>query len=137
MRKSDRLGVGLATLNALLLVILIGTHVRSLSASQTAPVLRGSALEIVDEGGRVRASIRVHGPETVGDRRFPSAVVLRMGDPSGEPGVKLAASADGAGLDLSAGHRLSDGRSAGIQLHADNQVILLIDKQGRGRALRP
>lgn len=136
--NSQRLGITLAVLNAVLLGGIIASHVSSLSAGQAPlPVLRGRALEILDEEGRVRASIRVHGPETVNGREFPGAVVLVMGDPRGAPGVKLAASANGAGLGLSNGHRLPDGRSAGIQLHADDPVVVLVDRQGRERTLRP
>jgi hypothetical protein len=136
--KSARLAVGLAVINALLLIVLIATNVRSLSASQAAvPVLRGRALEIVDDDGRLRASIRVRGPETVDGREYPGAVVLVMGDPRGAPGVKLAASANSAGLGLSNGQRLPDGRSSGIELHADDPRVILTDKQGRQRTYRP
>ena len=59
------------------------------------------------------------------------------GPPEGAPGVKLAASEKGSGLGLSNGQRLPDGRSAGIQLHADDPVVVLIDSQGRERVLKP
>lgn len=135
--KSQRIAIGLTLLNAVLLIGLIGANARSLSADQTVSVLRGRGLEIVDDQGLVRASIKVHGPETVNGRQYPGAVVLRMGDPRGAPGVKLAASANGAGLGLSNGQRLPDGRSAGIQLHADDPVLVLIDSHGHERTLRP
>ena len=135
---SRRFVITLLLLNVALLLTLVATNARSLAASQTTlPVLRGRALEIVDEQGRVRASIKVHGEETVNGQLFPAAVVLVMGDPRGAPGVKLAASAEGAGLGLSAGQRLPDGRSAGIQLHAGGPVVVLVDKQGRERTLKP
>ena len=136
--QSRRLVTGLMLLNAGLLLGFIAGNARSLAASQdTLPVLRGRALEIVDEEGLVRASIKVHGEETVNGKLYPGAVVLVMGDPRGAPGVKLAASAKSVGLGLSSGQRLPDGRSAGIQLHADDPVVLLIDKEGRERALKP
>jgi hypothetical protein len=136
--QSRRLVTGLMLLNAGLLLGFIAGNARSLAASQgTLPVLRGRALEIVDEEGLVRASIKVHGEETVNGKRYPGAVVLVMGDPRGAPGVKLAASANSAGLGLSSGQRLADGRSAGIQLHSADPVVLLIDKEGRERALKP
>jgi hypothetical protein len=136
--KSDRLVISMTVLNAAILVSLVASQVPSRAGTQEAlPVLRGRALEIVDDEGRVRASIVVHGPETVKGKQYPGAVVLRMGDPRGEPGVKLAASTKGAGLGLSSGQRLPDGRSAGIQLHADDPVVLVIDKKGHERALRP
>jgi hypothetical protein len=138
--KSWRLTIGLMLLNAVLLVGLVASHVRSASANQAIPaVLRGRALEIVDEEGRVRARILVHGPEIVNGQRYPGAVLLQMGDPRGEPGVKLTASENGAALGLSDGHRLSDGRSGGIQLYAHDTASFLkvVDSQGRERVIRP
>ena len=138
--KSGRLTFGLTLLNAVLLVGLIASHVRSASANQAiAAVLRGRALEIVDEEGRVRARILVHGPETVNGQLYPGAVLLQMGDPRGEPGVKLTASETGAALGLSNGHRLPDGRSGGIQLYARDTASFMrvVDSQGRERVLRP
>jgi hypothetical protein len=134
--KTQRIGVVVTVINLVILVSVLAQN-RPSEAQGIAPVLRGRALEIVDEQGRVRASIKVHGPETVNGQQYPGAVVLVMGDPRGAPGVKLAASEKGAGLGLSNGQRLPDGRSAGIQLHADDPVLLLIDRQGRERVLRP
>src|SRR5262245_2432607 len=99
--RSPRLALGLSLLNALLLLGLIAAQARSALANQGPPgVLRGRSLEIVDEDGRLRASIRTHGPETVNGKVYPGAVVLVMGggDPNGAPAVKLAASGNGAGL---------------------------------------
>lgn len=64
-------------------------------------VLRGRALEIVDDQGRTRASISVHGATTVDGQRYPEAVVFRLIDPQGRPNVKMETSAEGAGLGLS------------------------------------
>ena len=136
--RNSRLVLGLALLNAFLVLVLLAERTPLLSAAQTGPpVLRGQGLEIVDEHGLVRASIRVHGPDTVNGRQYPGAVVLVMGDPRGAPGVKLVASDSGAGLGLSNGHRLPDGRSAGVQLHADGARVILIDDQGREQTVRP
>ena len=134
--KTQHLGLGLTVINLVILLSALAQN-HSSEAQNIAPVLRGRALEIVDEQGLVRASIKVHGPETVNGKQYPGAVVLVMGDPRGAPGVKLAASEKGSGLGLSNGQRLPDGRSAGIQLHADDPVLLLIDKQGRERILKP
>ena len=136
--KNHRIAISITVLNAALLVSLIANQVQSHAAiKEELPVLRGRALEIVDQEGLVRASISVHGPEKKNGKEYPGAVVLRMGDPRGEPGVKLAASSNGAGLGLASGHRLADGRSAGIQLHADAAKVLVIDQQGHERELRP
>jgi len=136
--KSSRLVTSLMIMNVLLIVLLIGDHTRTLFGAQTElPVLRGRGLEIVDEHGLVRASIFTHGPETVDGRQYGGAVVLRMGDPRGAPGVKLSASDSGAGLGLSNGRRVAGGRSAGIELHADDTRVVLTDVQGRVKIFRP
>ena len=67
-------------------------------------VVRTRHLEVVDAAGRVRASITVHpaNPEV----RLPDgtaqedSVVLRLVNPDGGPGVKLASSQHNAGLAL-------------------------------------
>ena len=138
--KNSRLVLGLALLNAFLVLVLLAERTPLLSAAETGvPVLRGRALEIVDEHGVVRASIKVHGPEMVNGRQYAGAVVLVMGggDPRGAPGVKLAASDSGAGLGLSNGRRLPDGRSTGVQLHAEGARVILIDDEGHEQTLRP
>jgi len=136
--QSSRLVMSLVVINVLLIVLLVGDRTRSLFAATTQlPVLRGSGLEIVDENGLVRATIRVHGAEIVNGRRYGSAVVLAMGDPRGAPGVKLAASDSGAGLGLSNGRRVAGGRSSGIELHADDTRVVLIDTRGHEKIFRP
>src|SRR5438105_4289959 len=74
-------------------------------AEGVAPVLRGRALEIVDDRGRVRASITVFPADPAvkmpdGTTGYPETVLLRLINSKGGPNVKLAASEDGAGLVL-------------------------------------
>jgi hypothetical protein len=131
---SQRLGVGLTVLNAGLLILLLAGQFRSVSARQDVqPVLRGRALEIVDEQGRVRAEILIHGPETVNGRRYPETVLFRMADPTSGPVVKLTAAANGSALGL------SDDAHGGIQLYARDTAsfVRVVDKQGRERIVRP
>src|SRR4029077_13332551 len=56
--STQRVVLLLAALNVALGLLVVASHVRPTEA-QTGPVLRGRALEIVDEAGRVRASINV------------------------------------------------------------------------------
>ena len=131
---SQRLGVGLAVLNVGLFIVLIVGQVRSLSAHQVSQgVLRARGLEIVDEQGRVRASITVHGPETVNGIRYPETVLFRMADPTSGPVVKLTAAANGSALGL------SDDANGGIQLYARDTAsfVRVVNKQGRERIVRP
>src|SRR5215831_13145529 len=72
--------------------------------AEVADVVRTRHLEVVDADGRVRASITVHAanPEV----RMPDgttqedSVVLRLINPDGRPGVKLASSQHNVGLAL-------------------------------------
>jgi hypothetical protein len=57
--KIQRLLVGLTLLNLALLLFLLLSGTEPLLATGSSPVLRGNALEIVDDRGRVRASIKV------------------------------------------------------------------------------
>ena len=56
--KSQRFLIVITVLNVLLLAFSVG-QTRAVVAERVAPVLRGRALEIVDDKGRVRASITV------------------------------------------------------------------------------
>src|SRR5262249_48962751 len=63
-------------------------------------VLRGRALEIIDDEGRVRASIVVHPADAVA-APAGSTAILRLVDEDGRPSVKLATTRQaGGGLAL-------------------------------------
>jgi hypothetical protein len=96
-------------------------------------MLRAHALEIVDEQGRVRASISVNPAVTVDSREYPESVLLRLADPGGGPGAKLAASKDGSGL------RLGDGSETGIDITAKStgSFVRVTDTDGQMRLLKP
>src|SRR5215813_11568884 len=94
--KMQRLLAALTVVNLALLVFLLA-HLRS-AAAEAAPVLRGRALEIVDERGRVRAGIQVLPPVKADGQAYAETVILRLIDPNGRPPVKLTASTQGAAL---------------------------------------
>src|SRR5689334_5029759 len=71
-------------------------------AEGVVPVLRGHALEIVDDAGRVRASITLlpGDPKAKipdGTTGYPETVLLRLINAHGRPNVKIAATERGAG----------------------------------------
>ena len=70
--------------------------------TRTAPTRCSAAarLEIVDDQGRVRASVKVQPGGTANGQPYPETVILRLIDPNGRPSVKLAGSEQGAGLSL-------------------------------------
>ncbi len=94
--KIQRLLVALTAVNLVLLAFLL-SQLRA-AVAETAPVLRGRALEIVDERGRVRAGIQVLPPSKADGKAYDETVILRLIDPDGRPPVKLTASAQGAAL---------------------------------------
>ena len=103
--KVQRLLVVLTVLNLALLVFVaaqmhvsIGPHGIRVWTNADNTVLRGRGLEIIDDVGRTRASIKLHEADPV--TAFPETVVLRLVDPNGRPSVKLATSERGGGLAL-------------------------------------
>jgi hypothetical protein len=101
--KVQRIAIVLTVINLLLLVFILAQF-NPTNAQGGAPVLRGRALEIVDNEGRVRASINVlpAGPSApVPDGKlYPETVLLRLIDPNGHPSVKLGGSVQGSGIFL-------------------------------------
>ena len=89
----------LVVLTAANLAILLFAAVRVLpKIDEAAPVLRGRALQIVDELGHVRASISVLPAQTQPNGEiYPETVLLRLITERGRPSVKISASEETAG----------------------------------------
>lgn len=95
----QRLPIVLTVLNLVLLALILGREVRlpaalaatasSAPAQEVVPVLRGRALELLDEAGQVRSRLNI---EPDGE------VMLRLIDRNGTIRVKLGASEGGSGL---------------------------------------
>jgi hypothetical protein len=96
--KTQRFLIVLTVINLAVLVITLA-HNHSAVAGGVQPTLRGSALEIVDEHGRVRASLNVvpAGTQANGEP-YPETVMLRMITERGRPSVKISASEQNSGL---------------------------------------
>jgi hypothetical protein len=129
--KIQRLLIALTLVNLTLLAFLLA-QART-AAADTAPVLRGSGLEIIDDQGRVRASIKLHPASVAAGKTYSESVVLRLIDPDGRPAVKLAASVEEAGIAL-----VGKGQGTYAQLGADTESSLrLTNKDGRRRVMTP
>jgi hypothetical protein len=130
--KTQRLALALTAIN-LVLGVFLASQIYRTEAQEVAPVLRGRALEIVDDHGRIRAQILVHGPETVNGKTYPETVLFRMADPKSGPVVKLTASANGSAMGL------SDDEDAGISLYARDtgSFVKVVDKKGHEQILKP
>ena len=129
------------------LVVLTVVNVASLAislarpgaAADGAPVLRGRALEIVDDRGRVRASITVFPADPSvkmpdGTTGYPETVLLRLINSKGGPNVKLATTEDGAGLVLG-----GESNPTHVQVLARGTTtsLKLNNKDGRVKLIEP
>jgi len=110
------------------------------AAQGTAPVLRGRALEIVDDKGRVRAEIKVLPADPTvkmpdGSVGYPETVLLRLIDSKNGPHVKLSALEDGSGLALGG----ATGHAGYLQFlsRTNDPFIKVVGNDGRERLIRP
>ena len=136
--KAQRLLVAITVLNLLLLVFSLG-QTRAILAEGAAPVLRGRALEIVDDKGRVRASITVLPADPTvkmpdGTTGYPETVLLRLITSQGRPNVKLAATERGAGQVLSGE---SDPTYVQILAEGPSTSLKLSNGDGREQLIKP
>ena len=134
--KSQRLLFTLTVINFMLLAFLLAQ--RPVQANTDSSVLRGRGLEILDDKGRVRASIKLHPADITfrmpdGTIGYPESVVLRLIDTNGRPGVKIGASVDGAGLSvIGEGTTYSTLSSKGAETS-----LLMKTKDGREQLIKP
>jgi hypothetical protein len=98
--KTQRLLTVLTLVNFVLLIFAL-TETRPAAAEANLGVLRGRGLEIVDERGRIRASITILPAKTQpnGDS-YQETVLLRLITERGRPSVKLGASEQSSGMSL-------------------------------------
>jgi hypothetical protein len=128
--------VGLSIINLMLLLFLLLSRTEPALARAQASVLRGRALEIVDDQGRVRASIKIQPAETFAPtgRKYPETVVLRLIDPNGRPEVKIGASVEGGGLSFVG---RSDATRAQLHAEGGESILRLTTEAGKERLIKP
>ena len=135
--KMQPLLVVLTVVNLALLIFTL-VHVRpTVAVGDVAPVLRGRALQIVDDQGKVRASITVYpASQQSNGQRSPETVLLRLITEQGRPSVKISASEQVAGLAFAGP---SGTRETDAQLIADGTISLLRLKNESGgeRVIEP
>ena len=142
--KLHRLLVALTVFNLALLVFLLA-HIevrvlgfrffRTVEVNDTGSILRGRALEITDEAGRVRASIRLHPASTLPDgTTYPETVLLRLITSQGRPNVKIAATEDGSVLALGGE---ADPTHASIGARGTAASLTLVNKDGQQQSIKP
>jgi hypothetical protein len=135
--KNQRLLVALTVLNLGLLAYQV-VPPRYVFAQDNATVLRGRALEIVDERGKVRAVLRDFPPDPKhklpnGDP-YPETVLLRLIAPNGWPSVKLATDVRGGGLYLGSAQ---DPTMARLGAQGAEARLDLVNKDRQAKDVRP
>jgi hypothetical protein len=130
--KIQRILIVLTLVNLALLIFSLAA-MRPAAAQGVTPVLRGRALQIVDEQGRVRASLSVlpAGTSANGDRS-PETVLLRLITERGRPSVKTSTSEQSALVVLSGP---TGTKETYVQLGAKGTVSSLRMKAEDGREL--
>ena len=128
--KAARLILIALTLANVCLLTLTVFRAGEAEARDVAPVLRGRGLQIVDDQGRVRASISVF-PATSG---YPETVLLRLITSDGRPNVKIAATEDGSALVLGG---QSDPAFIQALARGAKTSVKLKNMNGRQRVIKP
>lgn len=135
--KIQRLLIALTIANLALLILSLAQH--PVQAQSVAPVLRGRAFEIVDDHGRVRASISVLPADPNvkmpdGSTGYPETVLFRMINSKGRPNVKIEATEDGSGVGL--GGNL-DPTYVLMQAKRTSTSLKLTNQDGKQQLIKP
>jgi hypothetical protein len=134
--KIQPLLVVLTVVNLVLLIVTLA-QMRPISAESVVPVLRGRALQIVDERGKIRASIAVlpASPQTNGEVSAET-VLLKLITEKGRPSVKIAASEQDVGMALVGPTGTKD---TYVKLGAKGTAssLTLKDENGREQIIKP
>ena len=127
----------LTLVNMALLTLTLVQLRPAVAAEEVAPVLRGRALQIVDDHGNVRASINVYPASTqTNGENYPETVLLRLITERGRPSVKISASEELAGLALVGP---TNTKETYVQLGAKGTAssLRLKNEDGRERVIAP
>jgi hypothetical protein len=136
--KPQRLLIALTAVNLGLFGYQLARPHPSVAATADGPgVIRGRALEIVDDRGRVRASLSVlpEDPKVKWNGKpYPETVLLRLMSPDGRPNVKLGASKLGSGLVIGGE---SDPTYIQVLAEGGESTLKLINQDGLERLIKP
>ena len=133
----------LTLVNLGILVFLVLRQIVPVEASSPATILRARGLEIIDDQGKVRASIHVvpAGPAIMADgsvakdgKIYPETVRFRLIRPDGRPSVKITTTEEGSALTLGGG---IDPTYIVLSADGGSPSLSLIDKNGRQQLVKP
>jgi hypothetical protein len=133
--KTQKILTALTVINLALLLIQL-VQARPVVAADTPRVLRAHALEIVDDRGKVRASLSVipEDPKVIWKGKpYPETVLLRLITADGRPNVKLGASRSGAGLVIGGA---SDPAYVQVLAEDGEGIVKLVNKAGSERVIK-
>ena len=134
---APRLLFALTAANIAVLALNTAQLMRPAFAQADLPVLRGSALEIVDSRGRVRASIGVlPAGRPAGGEAYPETVLLRLITEQGRPSVKISSSEQAAGLSF-AGPTGTQDTYAILEAKGPSTSLKLRSEDGRELVVKP
>jgi hypothetical protein len=127
----------LTALNLAVLALGIVQQLRPAFAQGDPPVLRGRGLEIVDDQGRVRASISILPPSrsTSGDQQSET-VLLRLITERGRPTVKIGSSEPTSGLSFAGPTGTKDSYLI-LQTKGTTSSLKLKNEDGHERIVAP
>lgn len=141
--KTPRVLIALTVINLALTIFLLAqihrVEARTTDPGSPAPVLRGSSLEIVDDQGRVRASIKTHAGDPNfkmpdGTTGYPETVMFRLIDPKGRPEVKIGASVEGGAVGLIGE---TDTTHVLLEAKGTDTSLKLTNKAGKQQLIKP
>jgi hypothetical protein len=124
-------------------IFLLLHYAAPVEATGPATVLRARGLEIVDDQGKVRASIQImpEGParkadgSTVNDGKiYPETVLFRLIRRDGRPSVKISTSEEGSALTLGGG---IDPTYIVLSADGGTPSLSLTNKDGRLQVVQP
>ena len=111
--------------------------VRAAAQPDVAPVVRTRALQIVDDKGRVRASLEVlRAPAPAASSGAEETVLLRLITERGRPSVKISASEESAGLSLAGPTGTSDTYVI-LQAKGKESSLRLRNEDRREQVIKP
>ena len=137
--RIQRLLVALTVANLAILILTVAAIRPEVAAGAQGPaaVLRARALEIVDEQGRVRASLSVlPASRSARGDAYPETVLLRLITERGRPSVKIGSSEEAAGISL-AGPTGTRDTYVILQAKGTASSLKLRNEDGREQVVRP
>jgi len=135
--KTPKVLIVLTAVNVAVLILTLVQHAGPVAAQGQAPMLRGRGLEIVDEQGRVRASISVM-PASTSERgdAYPETVLLRLITERGRPSVKISSTEPASGLSV-AGPTGTKDTFAILEAGGNSSSLKLRGEDGKEQVIRP